>query len=160
MTRLGYQIPNFTYPEGGQAGIFSKVVDQAKTAEAAGFDRIFLMDHFYQLPGIGDLHDPMLECYTTLAALAQHTEKVRLSALVTGNTYRNPAVLAKIVTTLDHVSNGRASLGIGSGWFELEHDAFGIPFNSFTERFEKLEESLNIIVPMLRGERPTAPTTR
>lgn len=155
MTRLGYQIPNFTYPEGGPAGIFPKVVEQAKAAEAAGFDRLFLMDHFYQLPGIGDPDDPMLECYTTLAALAQHTEKVRLSALVTGNTYRNPAVLAKTVTALDHVSGGRATLGIGSGWFELEHDAFGIPFNSFTERFEKLEEALNIILPMLRGERPT-----
>lgn len=155
MTRLGYQIPNFTYPEGGPAGIFPKVVEQAKAAEAAGFDRVFLMDHFYQLPGIGDPHDPMLECYTTLAALAQHTEKVRLSALVTGNTYRNPAVLAKTVTALDHVSGGRATLGIGSGWFEMEHDAFGIPFNTFSERFEKLEEALNIIVPMLRDERPS-----
>jgi len=155
MTRLGYQIPNFTYPEGGPAGIFPKVVEQAKAAEAAGFDRVFLMDHFYQLPGIGDPHDPMLECYTTLAALAQHTESVRLSALVTGNTYRNPAVLAKTVTALDHVSGGRATLGIGSGWFELEHDAFGIPFNTFTDRFEKLEEALNIIVPMLQDERPT-----
>jgi len=155
MTRLGYQIPNFTYPEGGPAGIFPQVVEQAKAAEAAGFDRVFLMDHFYQLPGIGDPHDPMLECYTMLGALAQHTSKVRLSALVTGNTYRNPAVLAKTVTTLDHVSGGRATLGIGSGWFEMEHDAFGIPFNTFTERFEKLEEALNIILPMLKDERPT-----
>ena len=106
-------------------------------------------------PKIGDPHDPMLECYTTLAALAQHTSKVRLSALVTGNTYRNPAILAKTVTALDHVSAGRACLGIGSGWFELEHDAFGIAFNTFTERFEKLEEALNIIVPMLNDERPT-----
>jgi len=106
-------------------------------------------------PGIGDPHDPMLECYTTLAALAQHTSKVRLSALVTGNTYRNPAILAKTVTALDHVSAGRACLGIGSGWFELEHDAFGIAFNTFTERFEKLEEALNIIVPMLNDEPPT-----
>ena len=155
MTRLGYQIPNFTYPGVGPEGIFANVVEQAKAAEASGFDRVFVMDHFYQLPGIGDPDDYMLECYTTLAALAQHTETVRLSALVTGNTYRNPAVLAKTVTALDHVSNGRATLGIGSGWFELEHDAYGIPFNSFSERFEKLEEALNIILPMLRGERPT-----
>lgn len=97
----------------------------------------------------------MLECYTTLAALAQHTDTMRLSALVTGNTYRNPAVLAKMITTLDHVSAGRATLGIGSGWFELEHDSFGIPFNTFTERFDKLEEALNIIASMLRDERPT-----
>ncbi|MEI2654419.1 MAG: LLM class F420-dependent oxidoreductase [Microthrixaceae bacterium] len=155
MTKLGYQIPNFTYPGVAADQIFDNLVTQAKTAEAAGFDRIFLMDHFYQLPGIGDPDDYMLECYTTLAALAQHTDKVRLSALVTGNTYRNPAVLAKIITALDHVSHGRASLGIGSGWFELEHDAYGIPFNTFSERFEKLEEALNIILPMLRGERPT-----
>jgi len=155
MTRLGYQIPNFTYPGVGPDQIFDNLVTQAQAAEASGFDRILLMDHFYQLPGIGDPDDYMLECYTTLAALAQHTEKVRLSSLVTGNTYRNPAILAKTVTALDHVSHGRATLGIGSGWFELEHDAFGIPFNSFTERFEKLEEALNIILPMLRGERPT-----
>jgi F420-dependent oxidoreductase-like protein len=155
MTRLGYQIPNFTYPGVGANEIFDNLVTQAKTAEANGFDRVLLMDHFYQLPGIGDPDDYMLECYTTLAALAQHTEKVRLSSLVTGNTYRNPAVLAKTITALDHVSHGRATLGIGSGWFELEHDAYGIPFNTFTERFEKLEEALNIILPMLRGERPT-----
>ena len=80
---------------------------------------------------------------------------MRLSALVTGNTYRNPAVLAKTVTTLDIVSNGRGQLGIGAGWYELEHDAFGIEFGTFTDRFEKLEEALQIIIPMLRGERPT-----
>ena len=90
-----------------------------------------------------------------LAALAQHTSSIGLSSLVTGNTYRNPAVLAKTVTTLDHVSGGRATLGIGSGWFELEHNAFSIPFNTFTERFEKLEEALQIIIPMLADERPT-----
>lgn len=155
MTRLGYQIPNFTYPGVAPADIFSSLVEQAKAAEANHFDRVLLMDHFYQLPGIGDPDDYMLECYTTLAALAQHTKSVRLSSLVTGNTYRNPAILAKIVTALDHVSGGRATLGIGSGWFEMEHDAYGIPFNSFSERFEKLEEALNIILPMLRGERPT-----
>lgn len=155
MTRMGYQIPNFTYPDGQPADIFDTVVAQAKAAESSGFDRVLVMDHFYQLPGIGDPDDPMLECYTLLAALAQHTSTVRLSSLVTGNTYRNPAVLAKILTTLDHVSHGRATLGIGAGWFELEHDAFGIPFNTFTERFEKLEESLNIILPMLKGERPS-----
>ncbi len=155
MTRLGYQIPNFTYPGVGPDALFPNLIEQVKTAEASGFDRVLLMDHFYQLPGIGDPDDYMLECYTTLAALAQHTETVRLGALVTGNTYRNPAILAKTITALDIVSNGRATLGIGSGWFELEHDAYGIPFNTFTERFEKLEEALNIILPMLNGERPT-----
>jgi F420-dependent oxidoreductase-like protein len=95
----------------------------------------------------------MMEAYTILGALAQVTERVRLGALVTGNTYRNPAILAKSVTTLDHVSGGRAQLGIGSGWFELEHQSFGIPFGTFTTRFEQLEEALQVILPMLRGER-------
>lgn len=155
MTRLGYQIPNFTYPNTGPDEIFDRVVAQAKIAEASGYDRVMVMDHFYQLPGIGAPDEPMFECYSMLSALAQHTQQVRLSALVTGNTYRNPTLLAKTITTLDHVSHGRATLGIGAAWFEAEHDALGFPFGSFGERFEKLEEALQIIVPMLRGERPT-----
>jgi alkanesulfonate monooxygenase SsuD/methylene tetrahydromethanopterin reductase-like flavin-dependent oxidoreductase (luciferase family) len=95
----------------------------------------------------------MLECYSLLSALARETKNVRLSSLVTGNTYRNPAVLAKTVTTLDIVSNGRGQLGIGAGWFELEHTAFGIEFGTFTDRFEKLEEALQIVIPMLRNEK-------
>ena len=153
MTRLGYQIPNFTYPNTPPSAIFDKVVAQAKAAEAAGYDRVFVMDHWYQLPGIGAPDEPMFECYSMLSALAQHTERVRLSALVTGNTYRNPAMLAKTVTTLDHVSHGRATLGIGAGWFELEHEAFGFHFGTLGERFERLEEALQIIAPMLRDER-------
>ena len=152
MTRLGYQIPNFTYPGIDNADIFGNVVAQAQAAEAAGFDRVFVMDHFYQLPGIGAPEEPMFECYTMLSALAQHTQTVRLSALVTGNTYRNPALLAKTITALDHVSGGRASLGMGAGWFEYEHDSLGFEFKTFTDRFEKLEEALQIILPMLRGE--------
>ncbi len=155
MTRLGYQIPNFTYPDTRPEEIFDKVVAQAKAAEAAGYDRVMVMDHFYQLPGIGRSDEPMFECYSMLSALAQHTQKVGLSALVTGNTYRNPTLLAKTITTLDHVSHGRATLGIGAGWFEAEHDALGFEFGTFGERFEKLEEALQIIGPMLRGERPT-----
>ncbi|MDJ0869708.1 MAG: LLM class F420-dependent oxidoreductase [Myxococcota bacterium] len=155
MTRLGYQIPNFTYPGLAPAETYANVVAQAQAAEAAGYDRVFVMDHFYQLPGIGAHDEPMFECYAMLSALAQHTERVRLSALVTGNTYRNPALLAKQVTTLDHVSGGRATLGIGAGWFEKEHLDLGFEFGTFTDRFEKLEEALRIIIPMLRGERPT-----
>ncbi len=155
MTRLGYQIPNFTYPGVAPEDIFANVVAQAKAAEAAGYDRVFVMDHFYQLPGIGAPEEPMFECYTMLSALAQHTERVRLSALVTGNTYRNPALLAKAVTTLDHVSGGRATLGIGCGWFEKEHVDLGFEFGTFSDRFEKLEEALQIIIPMLRNERVT-----
>jgi alkanesulfonate monooxygenase SsuD/methylene tetrahydromethanopterin reductase-like flavin-dependent oxidoreductase (luciferase family) len=88
-----------------------------------------------------------------LSAIAQHTKSVRLSSLVTGNTYRNPTLLAKTITALDHVSNGRATLGIGAGWFELEHDSLGYEFGTFTDRFEKLEEALQIIKPMLSGEK-------
>ena len=154
MARLSYQIPNFTYP-GGPATIFDTVIAQAKEAEAAGFERVMVMDHFYQLPGIGAPGEPMMECYTLLAAIAQHTSKVRLSSLVTGNTYRNPTLLAKTITSLDHVSNGRATLGIGAGWYQLEHDQLGFEFNTFTERFEKLDEAMQIIIPMLRGEKVT-----
>ncbi len=155
MTRLGYQIPSFDYPDVGPDGIFDVVVQQAKEADTSGFDTVMVMDHFYQLPMLGEPDDYMLECYTLLSALAQHTSHARLSALVTGNTYRNPAVLAKTVTALDLVSGGRAQLGIGAGWFELEHDAYGIEFGTFTDRFEKLEEALQIILPMLRDERPS-----
>jgi F420-dependent oxidoreductase-like protein len=155
MTRLGYQIPNFTYPGANPGDIFRIVVEQARAAEAAGFDRVFVMDHFYQLPGIGAHDEPMFEAYTLLSAIAQHTSTVRLSALVTGNTYRNPTLLAKTITALDHVSGGRATLGIGAGWFELEHQQLGYEFGTFTDRFEKLEEALQIIIPMLRGEQVT-----
>ena len=155
MTKLGYQIPNFTYPDGDRSTLFETVVAQAKAADRSGFDTVFVMDHFYQLPMLGRPEDYMLECYTVLAALARETSNVRLSALVTGNTYRNPTLLAKTITTLDLVSGGRAQLGIGAGWFELEHDALGFEFKTFTDRFQKLEEALQIIIPMLKGERPT-----
>jgi F420-dependent oxidoreductase-like protein len=147
-------MPNFSYGKSVRE-LFPTVVAQAREAEAAGFDTAFVMDHFYQLPGIGTPDEPMLEAYTALGGLATATERIQLSALVTGNTYRNPAMLAKTVTTLDVVSGGRAVLGIGAGWFELEHRSFGYEFGTFTDRFERLEEALRIIQPMLRGERPT-----
>ena len=152
--RLGYQMPNFSYP-GSVADLFPAVISQAREAEDAGFDAAFVMDHFYQLPGLGAPDEPMLEAYSALSALATATSRIQLSALVTGNTYRNPPMLAKTVTTLDVVSGGRAVLGIGAGWYELEHKAFGWDFGTFTERFERLDEALQIVVPMLRGERPT-----
>ncbi|MGY1944520.1 LLM class F420-dependent oxidoreductase [Nocardia asiatica] len=152
--RLGYQMPNFSYGKSVRE-LFPTVVAQAREAEAAGFDTAFVMDHFYQLPGIGTPDEPMLEAYTALSGLAASTDRIQLSALVTGNTYRNPALLAKTVTTLDVVSGGRAVLGIGAGWFELEHQSYGFEFGTFTDRFERLEEALQIVRPMLRGERPT-----
>ncbi|UQU61818.1 LLM class F420-dependent oxidoreductase [Couchioplanes caeruleus] len=150
--RLGYQIPNYTYPGVPVENLFDTVVAQAREAEAAGFDTVLVMDHFYQLPGIGAPENAMLEAYTTLGALASATSAIQLSALVTGNTYRNPALLAKTVTTLDVVSKGRAILGIGAGWFEREHHDYGFEFGTFGQRFERLEEALTIIAPMLRGE--------
>jgi F420-dependent oxidoreductase-like protein len=155
MTRLGYQIPNFTYPDVGPAELFDVVAKQAAAADRSGFDTVLLMDHFYQLPMLGDPSAYMLECYTTLGALARETENVRLGALVTGNTYRNPTLLAKIITALDVASGGRAQLGIGAGWFEFEHESLGFEFGTFTDRFEKLEESLQIVIGMLRDERPS-----
>ncbi|HEX9832650.1 MAG TPA: LLM class F420-dependent oxidoreductase [Mycobacterium sp.] len=156
--KLGLQIPNFSYGT-GVAELFPTVIAQAQEAEAAGFDSVFVMDHFYQLPGLGTPDQPMLEAYTALGALATATERVQLGTLVTGNTYRNPTLLAKAITTLDVISQGRAILGIGTGWYELEHDSLGYEFGTFTDRFNKLGEALEIILPMLKGERPTVDGT-
>ncbi|KUH93284.1 LLM class F420-dependent oxidoreductase [Mycobacterium sp. IS-3022] len=152
--KLGLQINNFSYGTGVEE-LFPTVVAQADEADKSGFDSVFVMDHFYQLPGIGTPDQPMLEAYTALGALAAATTNLQLGTLVTGNTYRNPTLLAKAVTTLDVISQGRAILGIGTGWFELEHDSMGYEFGTFTDRFNRLDEALQIILPMLRGERPT-----
>jgi F420-dependent oxidoreductase-like protein len=154
-TRLGFQIPNFTFPDVPDDALFERVATMAGQAEASGFDTVFVMDHFYQLPMLGPPDWNMLEAYTLLGALAARTRRARLGTLVTGNTYRNPALLGKIVTTLDVISRGRALLGIGTGWFEEEHTGLGFPFGTLRERFEKLEEALAILRPMLRDERPT-----
>jgi F420-dependent oxidoreductase-like protein len=113
------------------------------------------MDHFYQLPLLGDPSEPMLESYTLLGGLAARTTTARLGTLVTGVTYRNPAILAKQVTTLDIISKGRAVLGIGAAWFETEHRSLGVPFPAVGERMDRLEEALQICRAMLRDERPT-----
>jgi F420-dependent oxidoreductase-like protein len=152
--KLGLQIPNFTYGT-GVAELFPTVIAQAQEAEAAGYDSVFVMDHFYQLPMLGTPDQPMLEAYTALGGLATATENVQLGTLVTGNSYRNPTLLAKAITTLDVMSQGRAVLGIGTGWFELEHDSLGFDFGTFTDRFNRLDEALEIVLPMLKGERPT-----
>jgi F420-dependent oxidoreductase-like protein len=152
--RLGLQIPNFSYGTGVEK-LFPSVIAQAREAEAAGYDSLFIMDHFYQLPALGSPDQPMLEAYTALGALATATERLQLGTLVTGNTYRNPTLLAKVITTLDVVSAGRAILAIGAGWFELEHRQLGFEFGTFTDRFNRLEEALQILQPMIKGERPT-----
>ena len=155
MIKVGLQLPNFTYPDTAPGELFEKVAAVAVTAEVAGADTVMVMDHFYQLPLLGPTDHEMFEAYTLLGALAARTTKVKLGTLVTGVTYRNPAILAKIVTTLDVVSSGRAFLGIGAAWFDVEHEALGVPFPPVKERFERLEEALHICRAMFRGERPT-----
>ena len=150
---FGFHIPNFTFADARGPALFDRVVEQAKAAEAAGFDLVTVMDHFYQIGGIGPETDPMLEAYTTLGAIARETTRVKLSTLVTGVVYRNPAVLAKQVTTLDVVSNGRAMLGIDAAWNESESRGYGIEFPPIAERMERLEEAVTIAKLMFTEER-------
>ena len=146
--RMGLQIPSFTYPGVGTADLFETIAGIAVTAEQSGFDSVWVMDHFYQLPLIGSPDENMFEAYTLLSAIAARTERVRLGCMVGGMTYRNPAFLAKQVSALDVISKGRAIWGIGAGWFEQEHLEYGYEFGTFTDRFEKLEEGLQIIKSM------------
>lgn len=155
MIKVGLQIPNFTYPDTAPGELFETVAAVAVAAEAAGADTVMVMDHFYQLPMLGPAEHEMFEAYTLLGALAARTKTVKLGTLVTGVTYRNPAILAKIVTTLDVISGGRAFLGIGAAWHDVEHHALGVDFPPVKERFERLEEALQICRAMFRGERPT-----
>src|SRR4051794_7461007 len=155
MIRLGLQIPNFTYPGVAVRDLFETVAAQAVAAEDAGFDTVMVMDHFYQLAFMGPPSNEMFEAYTLLSALAARTKKVKLGTLVTGVTYREPALLAKEVTALDVISQGRAFLGIGAAWYDAEHHSLGFNFPSTKERFERLEEAINICRAMFRGERPT-----
>ena len=155
MKLLGFQIPNYTFPGVTNGKLFEHVVLLATTAEKAGFDSVYVMDHFYQLPNIGPRTEPMLEAYTILSGIAARTTKVRIGALVTGVTYRNPALLAKIVTTLDVVSSGRAILGLGAAWNQDEHRGYGYQFPPVGERISRLEEALQICRAMFREEAPS-----
>ena len=130
-------------------------MEQAKAAEAAGFEYVTVMDHLYQIPGMGSTAEPMLEAWSVLAALARETSTVRLGTLVTGVTYRNPALLAKQVTTLDVISGGRAILGLGAAWNEEEHLGYGFEFPPLKERMDRLEEALTIAKLMFTEERPS-----
>ena len=154
MTRLGYQIPNFTYPGVGSDRLFDVVAAQAIEAEESGFDTVLVMDHFYQLPMLGAPENAMLECYTLLRPRPAHRAGAPIRARHRQHVSQ-PAVLAREVTTLDVVSHGRAQLGIGAGWFGFEHDSLGFEFGDLHRALEKLEEALQIILPMLRGEWPT-----
>ena len=149
--KVGLQIPDFTWP-GGAARLGRELAAVARTADDAGFDFIGVMDHFFQIGMIGPPEQDMLEAYTTLGYLAACTSRARLLTLVTGVVYRHPGILAKIVTTLDVLSGGRAWLGIGAAWNEEESRGLGVPFPPMAERFERLEETLQICLQMWRGD--------
>jgi len=149
--QIGVQIPDFSFPN-GPARLGADLAAVGRAADEAGFDFIAVMDHFFQIPVIGPADREMLEAYSTLAYLAGVTSRARLLTLVTGTVYRHPGILAKTVTTLDVLSGGRAWLGIGAAWNEEESRGLGIPFPPVAERFERLEETLQICLQMWRGD--------
>jgi len=149
--KIGLQIPDFTAP-GGPARLGADLATVARTADDAGFDYLAVMDHFFQIGMIGPPDREMLEAYTTLGYLAGHTSRARLLTLVTGVIYRHPGLLVKMVTTLDVLSGGRGGLGIGAAWNDEESRGLGIPFPPLAERFERLEETLQICLRMWRGD--------
>src|SRR5258708_2702877 len=149
--RVGLQIPDFNWP-GGPATLGADLATVARAADDAGVEFISVMDHFFQIPVAGPAENDMLEAYTTLGYLAACTSRADLLTLVTGAVYRYPGVLAKIVTTLDVLSGGRAWLGIGAAWNEEESKGLGIPFPPVAERFERLEETPQICLQMWSGD--------
>jgi F420-dependent oxidoreductase-like protein len=149
--QIGLQVPDFTWP-GGPARLGADLAAVARAADEAGFEYISVMDHFFQIAAVGAPEQEMLEAYTTLGYLAACTSRARLLTLVTGVVYRHPGILAKIITTLDVLSGGRAWLGIGAAWNEQETLGLGIPFPPVAERFERLEETLQICLQMWRGD--------
>jgi F420-dependent oxidoreductase-like protein len=152
--RFGLQLPNFTFG-GATDEIFPRVAELAAAGEDAGFASVWVMDHLYQLPALGGADQPMLEAYTLLGALAARTTRAELGTLVTGVTYRNPALVAKIVTTLDVISGGRAVLGIGAAWHDEEHVGLGFEFPADRERLDRLEEAVQICRAMVTEEAPS-----
>jgi F420-dependent oxidoreductase-like protein len=152
---FGLHLPLYTFPDASPAQLFDGVVEQANAAEGAGFNTVTVMDHLYQIQGVGPVTDPMLEGWSVLAALARETSRVRLGTLVTGVTYRNPALLAKTATTLDVLSGGRAIFGLGAAWNDVEHDGYGFEFPPVRERMDRLEEALTIVRKMFTEQRPS-----
>ena len=145
--QVGVHFMNFTLP-GGAASLRGALGDTAVAADEAGVTWFTAMDHWFQMEHFATAHDPMLEGYSVLNFVAAKTERLRLGLLVTGVTYRHPGLLAKTVTTLDVLSGGRAFLGIGAAWYEREHQALGVPYPALAERFERLEEALQICEQM------------
>jgi len=149
--RIGLQVPNFTWP-GGPQKLGEDFGTVAERTEAAGFYSLWVMDHFFQIPNVGPTETDMLEGYTTLGFAAGRTRRIKLGTMVTGVTYRWPGILIKTVTTLDVLSGGRAYFGIGAAWNEQEHRGLGVPFPPLKERFERLEETLQITLQMWSGD--------
>jgi F420-dependent oxidoreductase-like protein len=147
---LGLHVPDYTW-SGGNERLAATLRELASAAEAAGFTRLTVMDHVWQIPFVGPEDHDMLEAYTTLGFLAAVTTRIRLHTLVTGVVYRHPGMLAKMVSTLDVLSGGRAALGIGAAWYEEEAHGLGLPFPPIAERFERLEETLQICLQMWSG---------
>src|SRR3954454_17283665 len=150
--QLDLHVPNFNWPDTPPEAFFDKLVEIATTAESSGFSSISMMDHLHQIPPVGPPENWMMEGNAILAALAARTSAIHLGLLVGGVTYRNPALLAKITTTIDVLSGGRAILGIGAAWFEGEHQAYGFAFPPLKERFERLEDALRITRAMFTEE--------
>ncbi|MGA8993524.1 MAG: LLM class F420-dependent oxidoreductase [Nocardioidaceae bacterium] len=149
--RVAVHVANFTLP-GGPGALAATLADVARAADEGGCAALTVMDHYFQMESLATAQDPMLEGYTTLGFLAGHTERIRLGLLVTGVTYRHPGLLAKIVTSLDVLSGGRALLGLGAAWYEREHHGLGVPFPPLAERFERLEETLQVVRQMWSDE--------
>jgi F420-dependent oxidoreductase-like protein len=149
--RLGLQVPNFTWPN-GQANLGDTFGLIAERAERAGLYSLWVMDHFFQIPSVGPSENEMLEGYSALSFAAGRTNRIKIGTMVTGVTYRHPGILVKTVTTLDVLSHGRAYLGIGAAWNEEEHRGLGVPFPPLAERFERLEEALQIALQMWAGD--------
>ncbi len=149
--KLAIHCANLSWP-GGPAALAPTLRQVAQTADQGGISTVTMMDHWFQMETLGGPDEPMLEGYTSLGFLAGQTSRVELGLLVTGVTYRHPGLLARIVTTLDVLSGGRAMLGIGAAWYEREHLGLGVPFPATAERFERLEETLQICRQMFRGE--------
>lgn len=149
--RAGLHFWNFTVP-GQPATIADTVIETARTADEGGFDQLTVMDHWFQMEAMGAAVEPMLESFTTLGFIAAHTTRLRLGPLVTGVTYRHPGLLAKTATTLDVLSGGRSLLGMGAASYEREHTGLGVPFPPIAERFERLEEAIQIVSQMWSDE--------
>jgi len=152
---FGYHMPSYSFPGTPPEAIFDRTMENVAAVEAAGFDWVTVMDHFYQIAGVGPESEPMLEAYAILAAIAARTTRLRLGTMVTGVTYRNPALLAKTVTTLDVISHGRAILGLGAAWNDVEHAGYGFDFPPVGERLSRLDEALQICKLMFTQERPS-----